>query len=38
MATFIWDVVSRIDVGKGGRVYVVDRAGRLMAHPDSGLV
>ncbi len=30
----IWDVVSRIQVGKGGRAYVVDQEGRLIAHPD----
>jgi len=35
---FVWDVVSRISVGKDGLVYVVDRKGRLMAHPDIGLV
>ena len=31
---FIWDVVSQIEVQKGGQVYVVDSAGRLIAHPD----
>jgi signal transduction histidine kinase len=32
--TFIWDVVSQIQVGKHGQAYVVDEAGRLIAHPD----
>jgi signal transduction histidine kinase/CheY-like chemotaxis protein len=31
---FIWDVVSQIQVQRGGQVYVVDSAGRLIAHPD----
>jgi signal transduction histidine kinase/CheY-like chemotaxis protein len=31
---FIWDLVSEIKVGKSGRAYVVDRQGRLVAHPD----
>jgi len=35
---FIWDVVSRIKVGEKGKVYVVDRAGLLVADPDIGLV
>ncbi len=35
---FIWDVVSRIKVGDKGKVYVVDRAGLLVADPDIGLV
>lgn len=35
---FIWDVVSRIKVGKGGRAFVVDGDGRLIAHPDITLV
>ncbi len=34
----IWDVVSRIHFGREGIVYVVDRAGRLIAHPDIQLV
>ena len=29
-----WDVVSRIKVGATGEAYVVDAAGRLIAHPD----
>jgi signal transduction histidine kinase/CheY-like chemotaxis protein len=32
--TFIWDVVSQIQVGKHGQAYVVDHAARLIAHPD----
>ena len=32
--TFIWDVISQIRVGKRGQAYVVDEAGRLIAHPD----
>jgi signal transduction histidine kinase len=34
----IWDVVSKIKVGEGGRAYVVDADGRLIAHPDISLV
>jgi signal transduction histidine kinase/ActR/RegA family two-component response regulator len=36
--TFIWDVVSQIQVGKHGQAYVVDAAARLIAHPDISLV
>jgi signal transduction histidine kinase len=35
---FIWDVVWQIKVGKEGRIYLVDSAGRLIAHPDISLV
>ena len=35
---FIWDVVSRIRIGQHGLAYVLDRAGRLIAHPDINLV
>lgn len=35
---FIWDVVSQIRVGRAGVAYVVDGAGRLIAHPDISLV
>ncbi len=35
---FIWDVVSRIRVGRHGTAYVVDGRGRLVAHPDIALV
>ena len=34
----IWDVISQIKVGKDGYAYVVDRQGRLVAHPDISLV
>jgi signal transduction histidine kinase len=35
---FIWDVVSQVQVGVHGRAYVVDPAGRLIAHPDISMV
>ncbi|MCC7081394.1 MAG: HAMP domain-containing protein [Burkholderiales bacterium] len=35
---FVWDVVSRIRVGKAGIAYVIDSAGVLIAHPDISLV
>jgi signal transduction histidine kinase len=35
---FIWDVVSRIKIGRTGKAYVVDGAGQLVADPDIGLV
>ena len=35
---FIWDVVWQIKVGKEGQIYLVDSAGRLVAHPDISLV
>jgi signal transduction histidine kinase/HAMP domain-containing protein len=35
---FIWEVVSRIKVGKAGRAFVVDGQGALIAHPDISLV
>ncbi|MBL0086740.1 MAG: HAMP domain-containing protein [Ideonella sp.] len=35
---FIWDVVSRIQIGSKGKAYVVDGAGNLVADPDIGLV
>jgi signal transduction histidine kinase len=34
----IWDVISGIKVGEKGQAYVVDGAGRLIAHPDISLV
>ncbi|MEP6983894.1 MAG: GAF domain-containing protein, partial [Sphingomicrobium sp.] len=34
----ILDVISQIKVGKDGYTYVVDQAGRLVAHPDISLV
>jgi signal transduction histidine kinase len=35
---YIWEVVSRIKVGKAGYAYVVSREGDLIAHPDISLV
>jgi signal transduction histidine kinase len=35
---FIWDVVTRIRIGKKGKAYVVDATGHLVADPDIGLV
>jgi signal transduction histidine kinase len=35
---FIWDVVSKIKIGKAGHAFVVDRQGVLIAHPDMSLV
>ncbi|MEW6687909.1 MAG: ATP-binding protein [Pseudomonadota bacterium] len=35
---FMWDVVSRIKIGKKGKAYVVDGTGHLVADPDIGLV
>ncbi len=34
----IWDVVSQVKVGEHGNAYVVSARGRLIAHPDMGLV
>ena len=34
----IWDVVSQIKIGREGYAYVVDKLGRLVAHPDISLV
>jgi signal transduction histidine kinase len=34
----IWDVVSRIRIGRAGYAYVVDLLGHLVAHPDISLV
>jgi len=34
----IWDVVNAIKVGTAGYAYVVDRDGKLIAHPDISLV
>jgi signal transduction histidine kinase len=31
---FIWDVISRIKIGRNGLAYLVDARGRLIAHPD----
>lgn len=35
---FIWDVVTAIRIGETGEVFVVNDAGRLIAHPDISLV
>ena len=35
---FIWDVISGIQVGRTGDALVLDRPGRLVAHPDINLV
>ncbi|WP_424630373.1 adenylate/guanylate cyclase domain-containing protein [Bradyrhizobium sp. SYSU BS000235] len=35
---FIWDVISGIRIGKTGDAFVLDRPGRLVAHPDISLV
>ncbi len=35
---FIWDVVTRIKIGKKGKAYVIDGTGHLVADPDIGLV
>ena len=35
---FIWDVISRIHIGKEGLAYVVDSRGQLIAHPDISYV
>ncbi|MGH7265064.1 MAG: GAF domain-containing protein, partial [Candidatus Rokuibacteriota bacterium] len=35
---FIWDVISRLKIGKEGQAYVVDSGGSLIAHPDISLV
>ncbi|RDJ21924.1 HAMP domain-containing protein [Bosea caraganae] len=32
------DMISRIRVGREGQAYVIDRSGRLIIHPDAGLV
>jgi len=34
----IWDIISSVKVGQSGYAYVVDRRGRLIAHPDINLV
>jgi signal transduction histidine kinase/CheY-like chemotaxis protein len=35
---FIRDVISQLNLGNGGRAYVVDGSGRLIAHPDLTMV
>jgi class 3 adenylate cyclase len=34
----IWDVISAIHVGRSGDAFVLDRSGRVVAHPDISLV
>jgi class 3 adenylate cyclase len=34
----IWDVISAIRVGRTGKAFVLDRPGRLLAHPDISMV
>ena len=34
----IWDVISAIRIGQSGDAFVLDRSGRLVAHPDISLV
>src|SRR5262249_11032163 len=34
----IWDVITGLKIGDSGYAYVVDRQGRLIAHPDISLV
>ena len=34
----IWDVIRSLQIGRNGYAYVVDRQGRLIAHPDISLV
>jgi class 3 adenylate cyclase len=35
---FVWEIISRIKVGKAGQAYATDAAGNLIAHPDISLV
>jgi signal transduction histidine kinase len=35
---FVWEVVSRIQIGQAGLAYVVNSSGTLIAHPDISLV
>jgi len=35
---YLWDVISQTQIGENGIGYVVDRAGYLIAHPDTGRV
>lgn len=35
---FVWEVVSAIRIGNAGYAYVVDSDGRLVSHPEIGLV
>jgi signal transduction histidine kinase/ActR/RegA family two-component response regulator len=35
---YVWDVIQQAQPTPGGVIYVVDRRGRLISHPDTGLV
>lgn len=35
---FVWDVITRVQVGKTGHAYVVDGNGQLISHPNISLV
>jgi GAF domain-containing protein len=35
---YMWDIIARMEIGRGGYAYVVDDQGRLIAHRDSSLV
>lgn len=35
---FVWDVIAQMDVGDGGRAFVVDSNGLLIAHPNLSFV
>ena len=35
---FVWDVITRVRIGKTGLAYVVDGKGTLISHPDISLV
>jgi GAF domain-containing protein/HAMP domain-containing protein len=35
---YMWDLIARMEIGRGGYAYVVDDQGRLIAHRDSSLV
>lgn len=35
---YMWDIIGRMTIGRGGYAYVVDDQGRLIAHRDSSLV
>lgn len=35
---FMWDLINRLDLGPGGRAYVVDKEGMLIADRDMGRV
>jgi len=35
---FLWDLVAGISVGKSGTAYILDRDGRVIAHPNPSIV